>query len=160
MVDVVGRYAADSDHGHGDGGDDFGQSIGADSLVADATGVSATSPSVVGKVYAADYASPTPSNLTTAIGAMETAYTDAAGRTNPRIPEASTSAVLRPGDSLNVSIWNQDELTRDVQRLTARWEDIESKVAEGKAPELLYEQLHGADAPGFVGALDARIGQA
>jgi hypothetical protein len=34
-------------------------------------------------VYASDYAVPTPSNLTTAIGAMETAYTDAAGRPTP-----------------------------------------------------------------------------
>lgn len=35
------------------------------------------------QVFAADMVSPTPSNLTTAIGAMETAYTDAAGRLNP-----------------------------------------------------------------------------
>lgn len=36
-----------------------------------------------GNVYAADYASPTPSNLTTAIGSVETAYTTAAGRNPP-----------------------------------------------------------------------------
>ena len=36
---------------------------------------------MVGKVYAANYAVPTPSKLTTAIGAMQTAYTNAAGRT-------------------------------------------------------------------------------
>jgi hypothetical protein len=35
---------------------------------------------VTGKVYASSYASPTPSNLTTAISDMETAFTDAAGR--------------------------------------------------------------------------------
>ncbi len=40
----------------------------------------ATSAKVTGKVYAADYDSPTPSNLTTAVSDMETAYTDAAGR--------------------------------------------------------------------------------
>ena len=39
-----------------------------------------TSPQVTGKVYASDYASPTPANLTTAIGDMQTAFTDAAGR--------------------------------------------------------------------------------
>ena len=33
---------------------------------------------------------------------------------------------------------SEDELTRDVARLTARWEDIEKKVESGKAPELLY----------------------
>ena len=49
-------------------------------LSADATNVFATSPQVTGKIYAADYTSPTPSNMTTAIGDMERAFTDAAGR--------------------------------------------------------------------------------
>ncbi|MBL0217380.1 MAG: DUF3494 domain-containing protein [Myxococcales bacterium] len=55
------------------------------SLVADASNVFSTSASVVSpaKVYASNFASPTPSSLTTAVLAMETAYTDAAGRTNP-----------------------------------------------------------------------------
>ena len=43
----------------------------------------ATSAQVTGNVYAPGYADPTPANLTTAIGAMEAAYTAAAGRTNP-----------------------------------------------------------------------------
>lgn len=51
------------------------------SLVARGNGRSATSPQVVGDVFAADYDSPTPSDLTTAVGDMETAFTDAAGRT-------------------------------------------------------------------------------
>lgn len=50
-------------------------------LVADASGQFSTSSVVVGKVYAADYASPTPTILTAAVGDMETAYTEAAGRT-------------------------------------------------------------------------------
>ena len=50
------------------------------SLTADATSVFSTSPQVTGKVYAADYAAPTPSNLTTAVGDMQLAFTDAAGR--------------------------------------------------------------------------------
>jgi len=50
------------------------------SLNADATNVFSNSPQVTGKVYAADYTAPTPSNLTTAIGDMQTAFTDAAGR--------------------------------------------------------------------------------
>jgi hypothetical protein len=37
---------------------------------------------VIGSVYAADYSSPTPATLTTAVSDMEAAYTDAAGRTN------------------------------------------------------------------------------
>ena len=33
---------------------------------------------------------------------------------------------------------SEEELTRDVERLTARWTDIESKVENGNAPQLLY----------------------
>jgi ribonuclease E len=33
---------------------------------------------------------------------------------------------------------SEEELTRDVERLTARWADIETKVATGNAPQLLY----------------------
>ncbi len=51
-------------------------------LVVDPSGEFATSPVVMapGKVYAADYMIPTPVNLTTAVLAMQVAYTDAAGR--------------------------------------------------------------------------------
>lgn len=42
--------------------------------------VSATSDLVSGAVYASDYAEPTPTNLTAAVGDMELAYTAAAGR--------------------------------------------------------------------------------
>lgn len=54
-------------------------------LIADPTNVFATSASVVapGRIYASDYAAPTPTNLTTAVLDMQAAYTDAAGRTNP-----------------------------------------------------------------------------
>jgi ice-binding like protein len=48
-----------------------------------AGGAFSTSPQVTGNLYASDYAVPTPANLTTAIGDMETAYTDAAGRPLP-----------------------------------------------------------------------------
>jgi hypothetical protein len=50
------------------------------SLSADATNVFATSSQVVGEVFAADYEPPTPSNMTTAIGDMESAFLDAASR--------------------------------------------------------------------------------
>jgi hypothetical protein len=49
-------------------------------LIADATNVYATSTQVTGKIFAADYAVPTSSNLTTAVGDMELAFRDAAGR--------------------------------------------------------------------------------
>ncbi|OGT32430.1 MAG: hypothetical protein A2W28_06435 [Gammaproteobacteria bacterium RBG_16_51_14] len=63
------------------------------SLTLDGTGCfSTTTPAtlVTGKVYAADYNTggcPTPANLSTAIGDMMTAYTDAAGRTTPDFTE-------------------------------------------------------------------------
>jgi hypothetical protein len=49
-------------------------------LTADSTNVFATSPQVTGRIYAADDAVPTPANLTTAVGDMQRAFTDAAGR--------------------------------------------------------------------------------
>lgn len=56
-------------------------------LTADPTNVFSTSTQVTGKVYAANYAVPTPVNLTTAVLNMETAYTNAAGRTTPDFTE-------------------------------------------------------------------------
>jgi hypothetical protein len=46
-------------------------------------GAFSTSTQVTGNIYAADYAVPTPVNLTTAVGDMLTAYADAAGRPTP-----------------------------------------------------------------------------
>lgn len=46
----------------------------------DPTNEFATSSQITGKVHAATYTSPTPSALTTAVSAMELAFTDAAGR--------------------------------------------------------------------------------
>ena len=61
----------------------------------------ATSAQVSGKVYAADMASPTPVNLTTAVENMITAYNDAAGRPSPDFIELGTGNIggktLTPG---------------------------------------------------------------
>ncbi len=35
---------------------------------------------------------------------------------------------------------SEDELTRDVERLTARWDDISGNVAGGNAPQMLYAE--------------------
>jgi hypothetical protein len=53
----------------------------------------ATSAQITGKVYASDYAAPTPANLTTAIGDMQTAYTDAAGRSMPDFTELGAGEI-------------------------------------------------------------------
>jgi hypothetical protein len=50
------------------------------SLTLDGSNVFSTSAQVTGKAYASDYAVPTPANLTTAVGDMQLAFTDAAGR--------------------------------------------------------------------------------
>ncbi len=71
------------------------------SLILDATNRFSRSTQVIGKVYAADYATPTPTTLTTAVSDMETAYTDAAGRSTPDFSELGTGAIggmtLTPG---------------------------------------------------------------
>ena len=56
-------------------------------LIADSTNTFSTSSLVTDKIYAADYAPPTPTKMTTAISDMETAFTDAAGRTSPNFIE-------------------------------------------------------------------------
>jgi hypothetical protein len=58
-----------------------------------ANGAFSTSAQVTGNVYASDYAVPTPSNLTTAIGAMQTAYVDAAGRPTPDHTELASGNI-------------------------------------------------------------------
>jgi hypothetical protein len=50
------------------------------SLILDSTGTFSTSSQVTGMIYSADYTTPTPSLLTTAVADMVLAYTDAAGR--------------------------------------------------------------------------------
>ncbi|MDB5004712.1 MAG: cell wall/surface repeat protein [Mucilaginibacter sp.] len=52
-------------------------------LIMDPSGQTSHTPIVSGKVYAADYAVPTPGNLTTAVGDMETAYTNSNNLVTP-----------------------------------------------------------------------------
>ena len=60
-----------------------------------------TSSVVTGRLYAANYTAPTPVILTTAVEDMETAYTDAAGRSNPTATELGAGNIdamtLAPG---------------------------------------------------------------
>jgi hypothetical protein len=70
-------------------------------LILDASGTFSVSSLVTGKVYASDYTDPTPAKMTTAIGDMETAYTNAAGRSLPDFTELYagdvTGQTLTPG---------------------------------------------------------------
>jgi len=56
-------------------------------LIMDPSNQWSTSSLVTGKLYAATYTAPTPATMTTAVSDMETAYNDAAGRTNPCFTE-------------------------------------------------------------------------
>jgi hypothetical protein len=85
----------------------------------DSTNAFSTSGQVVGKIYTADYTPPTPTLLTTAVGDMEIAYTDAAERSLPDFTELGAGEIggvtpLAPGLykwSTGVSISNDVKLS-------------------------------------------------
>jgi hypothetical protein len=61
---------------------------------------------VAGKIFAADYANPTPGDMSTAVSDMEAAYNDAAGRP-PSVIETDgiiTGKTFTPG----VHVWDRD----------------------------------------------------
>ena len=70
-------------------------------LIMDASGAFSKSTLVTGNIYASDYTVPTPTKMTTAIGDMQTAYTDAANRKLPDHTELYagdlTGKTLTPG---------------------------------------------------------------
>ncbi len=74
-------------------------------LTLDSSNVFSTSTQVTGKVYAADYADPTPINLTTAIGDLRTAYVDAAGRA-PDITNLNSGDISGLTLSPGVYVWD------------------------------------------------------
>jgi hypothetical protein len=75
------------------------------SMTADATNVFSTSTQVTGKIYASDYTTPTPANLTAAIGDMQTAFTDAAGRA-PDVTELGAGNIGGKTISTGVYEWS------------------------------------------------------
>jgi hypothetical protein len=81
-----------------------GDSMTGFEFTADSSNTFKTAPQISGSAYAADYTEPTPTTLTTAVNAMETAYANAKGR---------TAAV---GDKLNIAggILNEVTLTPGV----------------------------------------------
>lgn len=99
-------------------------SITAFSLILPASSAFATSSQVTGKVYAPDYANPTPVNLTTAIGDMELAYDEAAGRSLPDFTELGSGEIgglnLVPG----LYKWGTDVLITTDVHLTGSATDV------------------------------------
>lgn len=74
-------------------------------LTMDSSNQFATSSLVTGNVYAADYAPPTPTVMTTAISDMETAYTDAAGRTLPTATELGAGTIGSAQSPLSAGLY-------------------------------------------------------
>jgi hypothetical protein len=78
------------------------------SLVAHSSNTYATSEQITGKAYASDYAVPTPSKMTTAIGDMGTAYNDAAGRAVSSTANVNTKAGLISGTVFTTGVYTWD----------------------------------------------------
>lgn len=102
----------------------------------------ATSVQVTGKVYAPGYAPPTPANLTTAIGDMETAYTDAAGRSLPDFTELGAGQIggltLVPG----LYKWSTDVLISTDVTLSGGPNDVWIFQIAGKITQANGRQIH------------------
>ena len=86
-----------------------------------------TSAQVTGKLFAADNDAPTPSNLTTAVSNMETAYTDAAGRAAPPVgPYLDLGAGNIGGKTLTPGLyrWNSTVTIPDSVVLSGAANDV------------------------------------
>lgn len=77
-----------------------------------------TSSQVTGNVYAATYPTPTPANLTRAIGAMQTAYVNAAGRKNPNSTELGSGFI--GGRTLSPGLYKWSTTVRISRNVTLR----------------------------------------
>jgi hypothetical protein len=69
-----------------------------------------TSSLVTGNIYASNYAPPTPTKMTTAVGDMETAYTNAAGRTLPDSTELGAGNITGKTITHGLYKWSTDVL--------------------------------------------------
>jgi hypothetical protein len=74
-------------------------------LVMDSGGEFSTASQIAGKAFAATYASPIPTHLTTAVGDMETAYADAAGRPNTDAKRTNLGAGAIGGETLTPGVY-------------------------------------------------------
>ena len=74
-------------------------------LILDSGGTFSTSTQITGQAFAANYAAPTPTLLTTAVSNMETAFTDAAGRVNADAARINLGAGEIGGQTLTPGIY-------------------------------------------------------
>lgn len=104
-------------------------------LVMHSSGAFSESGQITGKVYAADYGSITPVTLTTAVSDMETAYTDAAGRT-PNHTELYEGDISGQTLTAGVYKWGTGVLINDDVTLHGGANDVFIfQVAEGITQE-------------------------
>lgn len=92
-------------------------------LTAHSSNEYATSTQVIGRVYAADYAQPTPSNLTTAVSDMQLAYTDAASRA-PDVTELGMGDISGMTLDAGVYAWGTGLLMTSDVTLTGSATDV------------------------------------
>jgi hypothetical protein len=74
-------------------------------LVLDSSGQFSTASQVVGKAYAADYSGSTPADMTAAVSAMETAYTNASQRATTDISMNNMGGGAIGGQSLTPGVY-------------------------------------------------------
>ncbi|KAJ1460196.1 hypothetical protein M885DRAFT_410529, partial [Pelagophyceae sp. CCMP2097] len=114
-------------------------------LTADSTDTFATSTQVDGKMFAANYGVPTPHKLTTAVGDMETAYTDAASRPTSGLGDrlnlgGSDPANLNLGASSGIGGMT---LTTGVYKWTVNIEFAADIYISGTADDIFILQTSG-----------------
>ena len=93
------------------------------SMTADASNVFSTSAQVTGQIFAADFAPPTPSNMTTTISDMELAFTDAAGRA-PDVTELGAGDISGATLTSGVYKWSTGLLLASDLTLTGSATDV------------------------------------
>jgi hypothetical protein len=140
-------------------------------LTADATNEFSTSPQVTGKIYAYNYQPPTPLTVMTAVGDMQQAFTDAAGRA-PKVTELGSGNIggmtLTPG----VYGWSTGLLIPENVTLTGSATDVwifqiagtltvsaatSVILAGGALPENIFWQVSGAVALRATSAFEGDI---
>lgn len=129
------------------------------SLAMDASGKYSTSAQVNGKAYSADYSAPTPAKMTTAVGDMEIAYTNAAGRSVPDFTELGSGDIsgltLVPGlykwgtglmvaSDITLSGGANDVWIFQISGDVTLASGVKMILAGGAAPENIFWQSYGA----------------
>ncbi|MBA3454053.1 MAG: DUF3494 domain-containing protein [Deltaproteobacteria bacterium] len=142
-------------------------------LTPDGSNQFSTTPEVTGRVYAANYAAPTPSNLTTAISDMETAFSDAASRA-PDVTElgAGTIGTTTPAIAPGVYKWSSGLNITTSLILTGSATDVwifqiaqgltlstgvQITLAGGAIPANIYWQVGGAVTVGTGALLQGNV---